>query len=416
MLSHPAKRLPAGNESPLETAIAPPARRAGIIGAGQLALMLAEAADALGLQVAILARDAADPAARHPGATVMLGSAEDPEALARFLHSVDCVAFEQELRDGTGLAEAARRLGRLPAHAPSIDAMLLCSDKLAQKDRLKERGLPTAPWLQLAAGETPDAFVMRVVAAYPQGSVLKLARGGYDGRGNLFLAATPDADARAEAAAFCERGARESAVYAEPRLPFAAELAVVSTRWATGDVRAQLPAVVTRQEGGICVDVAGPASALGIDPRKAAAAEAIAAEIGAAVGLTGTYAVEFFLLRDGELVVNEIAPRVHNSGHFSQDAAGCSQFESHWRAILAMPPGPRSHASFFGMLNVLGGTEALAPFATSYAGAVSHWYGKTPRPGRKVGHVNVTADSPEELREKMARIAAMIAAWRRRDQ
>jgi 5-(carboxyamino)imidazole ribonucleotide synthase len=383
-------------------------------------MMLAQAGRRLGLEPVVLAASKVDPAAQLDDVVVVIGARADRKTLANFLTDLDYVFVDQELDRTTPLREAlqdAASGGRAPVLVPSMESLSLCSDKLEQKRRLRAAGLPTPPWLEWSpSDEAAPAWTARVASRFPHGAVLKLAHGGYDGRGISVIPTWSDTSARAAAEEFCAAALKaETPVYAEAYVPFKAELAVVSTRWRDGRL-AQYPVVETRQSKGVCVEVLGPAAAVGIDADAADLAAGIAARIGAVFDLTGTYAVEMFLGADGRIDVNEIAPRVHNSGHFTQTAAVTSQFESHWRAGIGLDPGSFETKPLFAMVNVLGAVpadlSASRPFGISSEGIEVVWYNKQQsRPGRKLGHVNVLASSLPELRERMAAVTSAIKSW-----
>jgi phosphoribosylaminoimidazole carboxylase PurK protein len=215
---------------------------------------------------------------------------------------------------------------------------------------------------------------------------------------------------------FVERAlASGSDVYAETLVPFAFELAVVSSRSLSGNI-AQYPAVITLQKSGVCAEVKGPGTTFGLAAETERTAFNYARAIGDRLGMVGTYAVEFFVDQDMHLSVNEIAPRVHNSGHFSLDAAETSQFENHWRAILDLPLGSTRTDDFFAMINIIGPIgydgQVSQEFAMEADGIRTYWYGKSAsRPGRKLGHVNITATSSAQLSEKMNAAKAAITSW-----
>jgi len=392
--------------------------RVGVIGAGQLGRMLLEAADSMGLEAHVLAARSDDPGALRAKASVRLGDVGDPRVLAEFVQDLDVVAFEQESKNPSVLTEVQHHLTQRGARVnmrPSLAAFAFCSDKLQQKYKLAANGLPTAPYSELGSdGATCDTWLEGLPHTFNQGFVLKWARSGYDGLGTLFV--HPNKFDRVKAERFA-RVAVENGVplYAEEAIAFVAELAVVAVRGVTGTV-ASYPTILTYQTKGVCASACGPAERLGVSAAVAEAAQQLAREVGALFDLTGTYAVEFFVTADDRLVINEIAPRVHNSGHFTLDAARTSQFENHWRALLGLELGSMATSPFFGMVNVLGpdGPAALIdkPFTMSSEGIMSYWYDKCEsRPGRKLGHVNVFADSEAEFSQRLSRAKFAVAEW-----
>ena len=346
-------------------------QRVGVVGAGQLGRMLLDAAKHMGLAASVLAARPDDPGALGAKAVISLGDVGDPGVLSAFLQDLDVAAFEQESKHPSVLAEVQHRLtqqGARVAMRPSLAAFALCSDKLLQKYKLRSCGLPTARYTELSSdGPSLDAWLEGLPSIFNQGFVLKWARSGYDGLGTLVV--EPNKFDIAKATRFA-RAALEASVpiYAEEAIAFSAELAVVAVRSVDGAV-ASYPSILTYQKNGVCASACGPAERLGVSTAVAEAAQGLAREVGAQFDLIGTYAVEFFITSDDRLIINEIAPRVHNSGHFTLDAAQTSQFENHWRALLGLELGSMATSPFFGMVNVLGpvGRAGLVdkPFAMS---------------------------------------------------
>lgn len=391
-----------------------------IIGAGQLGRMLAEAALHLGYVPHVLAKDAGEPAAQVPGARLIVGDISDIRALAELLAPCDLVTFESELTPPSVIAAAAafqRPDGTSVAIEPSPDVMAVCGDKLKQKELLTGLAVPTASFEALPRDQSPRVWLEGLTQRFTGGSVLKWARGGYDGRGTLVYRGGGAEQAVAQEFV-AQAIARGSSVYAESFVPFTAELAVVTSRSTTG-AWVQYPPVLTTQTNGICTEVVGPAAALGLSPRAVEDALAFARRIGDSLQIAGTYAVEYFVQRDGSVVVNEIAPRVHNSGHFTLNGAVTSQFENHWRGVLGLPLGSTGTEPYFGMVNLIGWPgfvgEVAYGFSSQVPGVSSYWYGKAEvRPGRKVGHVNVVADTASELRRRIELVKVEISNWQSR--
>ena len=405
--------LPATHQAPAGRP-ARPLPPVGVLGGGQLGSMLADAAGRLGLDVTIAIDDPLAPAAlgRHRLVVGPLGSSGTLAALARHAR---LVTWESENADLSHVpaAELAFGLG----FAPGPAAMAVLQDKLRQKALLEELGIDSARYDGWDGRSPADGWLARVLETFGPRAVLKWARHGYDGRGVMVLRGA--AADRAAALAFVRAAARRDvAVYAEAHVPFRRELSLVVTRTAHGTVAAY-PLVISTQERGVCDRVIGPATAFGVPARFEAAACAIARRIGERLDLVGTYAVEFFEDRTDRLLVNEIAPRVHNTGHWTLDAGVTSQFENHWRALLGLRLGPTRPAGAFAMLNLLGPADVnedatrLAPPTVS-RGAHLHWYGKSRvRPGRKMGHVNLTAPDAETLRARLAEADRERQAWYR---
>lgn len=369
----------------------------GILGGGQLARMLAEAALRLGLTPIVYAENAAEPASQLSPQAVF-GKLDDENALRRFfLHlrrtsAQPIVAFENEFVDVAKLAKAAQGLG--VAFHPSLAAIEKLQDKLSQKESLRSLGVATAPWVELK-GQDVEGWLEESSKELGGQSVLKWAKYGYDGKGTHF-----DKGDRAAALEFCRKA--RSRVFAEKAIRFKRELAVVAVRSVTGEFAAY-PLVVTEQPEGTCLRVTGPASSLGVPHELEAKAWAHAKRFSEANAITGAFAIEFFEAESGDLLVNEIAPRVHNSGHYTQNASSTSQFENHWRALLGLELGSTSTAPAFAMMNLLGpkgvsleAKKAGLPRPGRFVSA--HWYGKSEiRPGRKLGHLNACAQSIDGL-------------------
>jgi 5-(carboxyamino)imidazole ribonucleotide synthase len=244
------------------------------------------------------------------------------------------------------------------------------------------------------------------VVAFGLPCVLKTSRGGYDGKGVWFVSSPQECGAAFEAAA--RTGVR---ILAEERVDFRRELSALVARAPSGQAAAY-PVVESTQRDGICREVIAPAPDL--DPDLATRAQALALQIAGELGVTGVLAVELFETTDGRVLVNELAMRPHNTGHWSQDGAVTSQFENHLRAVLDLPLGsPAPRARWTVMVNILGGTGALYdgyPHALARDPRLRvHLYGKEPRPGRKVGHVNAYGDDLQECLERARHAAAWFA-------
>jgi 5-(carboxyamino)imidazole ribonucleotide synthase len=351
----------------------------GMVGGGQLARMTHQAAIALGLSLRVLAESSTDGAALvTPG--VEIGAANDRIALERFAKTCDVVTFDHE-HVPQELIRALAESG--VAVYPGADALLYAQDKREMRKKLAELGIPVPRW-----SDDPDAL--------PRPYVAKAVRGGYDGRGVWFLGAgekLPDVD-----------------FIVEERVSIVHELAIQVARTPSGKVRCW-PVVETVQHNGICVEVVAPAPRL--STALAAEAERIAITIANELGVVGVLAVELFEVPSG-LVVNELAMRPHNSGHWSIEGATTNQFEQHLRAVLDWPLGdtrPRNRVTV--MVNVLGGPSTDLAAALPLAMAASptaaiHLYGKSARPGRKLGHVTTLGEDLVETRERARRAVAVL--------
>lgn len=363
------------------------ARRVGVIGGGQLARMMIAPAVELGLEIRVLAEEPGMSAALAATAT---GDYRDLETVRAFAGDVDVVTFDHE-----HVPQAVLRalVADGVAVHPGPDALQYAQDKLVMRRRLAELGMPQPDWI--AASE--PAQLQEFLDAHGGRAVVKTARGGYDGKGVRVVDAATEADDWFAALAEDARGGE---LLVEELVDFSRELAQQVARRPSGEVVAY-PVVETVQRGGVCAEVLAPA------PRAGDRLTAAAAELGVAIaeglGVTGMLAVELFEVGE-RILVNELAMRPHNSGHWTQDGAVTSQFEQHLRAVLDLPLGDTApRAPWAVMVNILGGPahDALGDrFASAMAAhpdARIHTYGKAPRPGRKVGHVNAVGADLDDV-------------------
>ena len=366
----------------------------GIVGGGQLARMLLEAGSALGLDTVVMAEDQRDAAARV-GGEVVLGSPLIEPDLRELAERSDVVTFDHELVD-------LELLARLEAEGtvlrPGTATLEVAVDKSTMRARLAGAGIPV-PAYELLGDPRSDAAAHAIDAfaeAHGWPIVLKAVRGGYDGRGVWPVADRAAADeARAAAAA---RGVR---LLVEEHVDIDVELAVLVARRPGGET-VTWPAVETAQVGGVCREVLVPGC---LAPGVAAEAARLATAVADLVGSVGVLAVELF--SSGErLCVNEVAARPHNTGHWTIEGSVTSQFENHLRAVLDLPLGETAQsAPFIATVNVFGAADGHDP-GESLAGALAvegahvHLYGKTARPGRKLGHVTVCGSDPGEVRRR----------------
>ena len=362
--------------------------RVGMVGGGQLARMTHQAAISLGLSLRVLAESPTDGAALV-SPDVEVGAPDDLAALLRFAKGCDVVTFDHEHVPG----DLSRQLLETGvAVRPGPDAMLFSQDKLAQRRRLTELGVPVPAFAPV--GTVDD--VRRFGDEHGWPVVLKAVRGGYDGRGVWMLAEPPTELPGPE-------------VYVEARVPLVHELAVQVARRPGGETRTW-PAVETVQADGICVEVVAPAPR--ISPALAGDAERLGLQLAEELDVVGLLAVELFEAPGG-LVVNELALRPHNSGHWTIEGATTSQFEQHLRAVLDWPLGDTSPtAPVTVMVNVLGAvgtdlTRSLPAALDAVPEAHVHVYGKAARPGRKLGHVTVCGTDVTDVRDR-ARAAATV--------
>jgi len=358
----------------------------GMIGGGQLSRMTAAAAAALGVGFRVLAARPDEPAAQVVRGTC-IGSHDSVDDVLGFAAGCDVVTFDHEHVPAPVL-EALEETG--VAVRPGPGALFHAQDKAHMRRTLTDLGQPCPAWC-LAKG---PADVVQFAAGHGWPVVLKVSRGGYDGRG-VWVVRTPD-EVHEVMASAVPTGVQW---LVEQRIPFVRELSAQVARSPHGQAVAY-PVVQTTQVDGICSEVIAPAP--GLDPARAVQAQRIALQIAGDLGVVGMLAVEMFDTGD-ELLVNELAMRPHNSGHWTIEGAVTSQFENHLRAVLDLPLGdPRSRAPFAVMVNILGGdvgnlTSAYRHVLARDPALKVHLYGKQVRPGRKLGHVTVLGDDPADL-------------------
>jgi 5-(carboxyamino)imidazole ribonucleotide synthase len=362
----------------------------GIIGGGQLALMIFEASLRLDLDVRVLGSNRQDPALRVvPNSAV--GDATDTEVLLAFASTVDVITFDHELVDPASVVELERR-GHIVR--PGSLAISTAVDKRAQYEIFTAIGIPT-PTTRIS--EDP-ASLRAAVDEIGLPVVVKHASGGYDGRGVVIIERIGELDKLLD-----KIGAT---FIVQPRVEFEAEIAVQVVRSATGEILAY-PVVGTFQEDGICHMVQIPAGVEDHLCREATEATTLLAEH---LEVVGILAAEFFVV-DGRLLINEIAARPHNSGHITIETSITSQFENHLRAVAGLALGSTDLVvDAASMVNILGSsaTPPMAPKGLPADVAV-HLYGKTHRPGRKLGHVTAVGGSLDEVVIRARRAAAELA-------
>ncbi|MEU4793021.1 5-(carboxyamino)imidazole ribonucleotide synthase [Micromonospora tulbaghiae] len=371
----------------------------GMVGGGQLARMTHQAAIALGQSLRVLAL-APDDGAALVAADVQYGDHTDLAALRTFAKGCDVVTFDHEHVPNEHIRALTDEGVKL---FPPAEALVHAQDKRVMRERLGELGAPNPAWRPV---ESPaDLIAFGEETGWPV--VLKAARGGYDGRGVWMV---DDAGQAGELAATLLAGGTPLLV--EERVALRRELAVQVARSPFGQVAAY-PVVETVQRDGICVEVLAPAPDL--PEEQAVAAQQLAIDLATALGVVGLLAVELFDTPSG-LVVNELAMRPHNSGHWTIEGARTSQFEQHLRAVLDYPMGDTSlTAPVVVMANVLGGEpggmsidERLHHLFADEPGAKVHLYGKQVRPGRKIGHVTVLGNDLDDVRARAARAARWL--------
>ena len=370
-----------------------------VIGGGQLARMMAEPANALALPLRLLA-EAPGVSAAQVIPDQQVGDYRDLETLQRVTDGCAAVTFDHEHVPTEHLH--ALRDGGLAVH-PGPEALVHAQDKGVMREALDRLDIP-APRNAIVA----DAAEVK---AFGLPCVLKTTRGGYDGKGVWFVGSVEEC-----APAFESAAAAGVRILAEEAVDFRRELSALVARSPSGQAAAY-PVVESIQEDGICREVIAPAPDL--DPDLAAQAQRIALTLAGELGVTGILAVELFETTDGRVLVNELAMRPHNTGHWSQDGAVTSQFENHLRAVMDLPLGdPTARERWTVMVNILGGDTDAGRLWDGYPHAQArdprlkvHLYGKELRPGRKVGHVNAYGDDLEDCLER----ARHAAAWFRGD-
>ena len=348
----------------------PPGSTIGILGGGQLGRMLALAAARLGFDVAILEPEPNSPAARVSAHTI-IGAYDDPDALERLAAVSDVITYEFE---NVPAAAVARLAGLGAATAPGERALATAQDRLEEKTFLNAAGAPTVAIAAVDNADELEAAIARIGLPL----LLKTRRGGYDGKGQAWLRTS--AEAGKVLASLGGTG-----LIAEAPAAFVRELSVIAARGRNGQV-ACYPLSENTHRGGVLRRSMAPAE---VRPSTAAAAEAIADRVLGALDYVGVMGIELFELADGALLVNEFAPRVHNTGHWTLDGCEVDQFEQHIRAVAGWPLGPTRPLARVEMLNLLGDEAETWQALAAEPDARIWLYGKgEARPGRKMGHVN----------------------------
>lgn len=370
----------------------------GVIGGGQLARMMIPPAVALGIELRVLA-EAEGMSASLAATTV--GDYRDEAAVLAFAQGVDVITFDHE-HVPQAVLRALVEAGH-PVH-PGPDALRFAQDKREMRARMAELGAPQPDWAPVDSADDLEAFL----ADHGGRGVLKTATGGYDGKGVRIVGSAAEAADWLEGAA-----AGGPRLLVEELVPFRRELAQLVARRPSGET-VVWPLVQTIQQDSICAEVLAPApDAARIQP----VVDDVARSIAEGLGVTGVLAVELFETSDGRVLINELAMRPHNSGHWTIDGATTSQFEQHLRAVLDLPLGATGVlAPAAVMVNVIGG-PASGAMADRYAGALAahpdvkvHSYAKSTRAGRKVGHVTAIGDDLDEVAYRARAAAAHFDA------
>ena len=366
----------------------------GILGGGQLARMLALSGAPLGLRLLVM--DTVADACAGQFAPLLVGDYRDEAALAQFAGKVDVATFDFE----NVPAESAEWLAARVPVFPSPRALAVAQDRLAEKTLFRELGIPVPEFAAVSDRAGLDA----ALAAVGTPCILKTRRLGYDGKGQFRIRSLADADAAWEAL-----GAQAGKVglIVEAFVPFERELSVVAVRGRDGEFRTW-PLTWNWHVDGVLSASLAPAR---VEPALADTAIAHARRLAERLDYVGVFALELFC-RDGVLLANELAPRVHNSGHWTLEGAETSQFQNHLRAVLGLPLGSTAMLGHACMLNWIGEMPEAGPVLAEPGG---HWhdYGKEPRAGRKVGHATVRADNALELAAALERIGQALG---RQDQ
>lgn len=373
-----------------------------VVGGGQLARMMAEPAAAMAIPLRLLAEGEGVSAAQVV-VDQQVGDYRDLAALRRVAEGAAVITFDHEHVPTEHLrALAADGV----ACRPGPDALVHAQDKAVMRRALTGLGVPCPRHAVVATVAEVEAFGLP--------SILKTTRGGYDGKGVWLVATAEDC-----ATPFAAAAAAGVELLAEEVVDFRRELSALVARSPSGQAAAY-PVVASTQLDGVCHEVVAPAPDL--DPDLAREAQALALRVAGELDVTGVLAVELFETRDGRILVNELAMRPHNTGHWTQDGAITSQFENHLRAVLDLPLGaPEARATWTVMVNILGAEhqpDRVGRLADGYPHALArdprlrvHLYGKAVRPGRKLGHVNAYGDDLDDCLER----ARHAAAWFRGD-
>lgn len=359
--------------------------RVGVLGGGQLGRMLALAGHPLGLSMRFLDPSPYAPV-KHLGEFVV-GDYQDSRALGEFITDLDVVTYEFENVPAEAVEWIAQRV---PVYPPAR-ALRVAQDREQEKKFFAKASLDVHPWR--AAHEPGELDAALAAIGVP--CVIKTLRGGYDGKGQGVARTLPEARALAE-----QLGGR--AIIVESFVPFSRELSLIAARSRDGSFSAY-PLTENIHAGGILRQSTAPAQ--DVPERIEKAADAHVRALMAELDYVGVLAVEFFE-HDGALLANEMAPRVHNSGHWTIEGAATSQFENHLRAICDMPLGATSVRGHAAMVNLIGDWPDARDMLR-VPGAHVHLYAKSPRPGRKVGHVTVVGDDRASVLERATRLRAM---------
>ena len=365
--------------------------RVGVIGGGQLARMMIAPAGKLGIEIKVLAETQDSPAAE---ATTLVGDFTDLETVLNFAQSVDVITFDHE-HVPLGILQQLEQQGF--SVQPSSKALAHAQNKLVMRQALEKMGAPNPIWKEVSTTLELDQFINE------QGPevVVKTPIGGYDGKGVRVVSSSEQVSDWLAGPMLASLG---GSLLVEQKVEFKRELAQLSARNPAGDFESW-PVVETRQKNGVCSEVLSPAPNISSEMSKEAVK--IARLISESLGVTGNLAVEMFETKEGELLVNELAMRPHNSGHFTIEGSVTSQFEQHLRAVLNLPLGRtdpiRPVAVMANLLGVSDSQDLVAnrdKVMSSFPEVNIHLYGKAPRLGRKLGHITITGDDVDTCLRK----------------
>jgi 5-(carboxyamino)imidazole ribonucleotide synthase len=372
-------------------------KRVGVIGGGQLARMMAEAGKGLGIDLIVQTPQSTDPAVCLASGAV-LAPIDDAKSTAKLASQCEVITFENEFVDIPALEVLAKQG---VCFRPNLSVLKPLLDKYEQRSFLKQIGLPTPNFEAVSSESWHNWLKDPIKSSFPL--VLKARRNGYDGQGTFII---KDRVALTN----LKDQVKSTPLLVEEYVPFERELAAIAARSITGEV-VVYPVVETQQENQVCQRVFAPAQ---IDEKLVTEIEAIATHLLNCLNAVGVFGIELFLTQDRRILVNEIAPRTHNSGHFTIEACQTSQFAQHLLAVSGLPLGS-CQLKYPGavMINLLGYEDSEADYLekrqqiAEITHAHLHWYGKTQsRPGRKLGHVTILLDAPD--REVAVNVAKQV--------
>jgi 5-(carboxyamino)imidazole ribonucleotide synthase len=377
-------------------------KRVGVIGGGQLAWMMADAAQKLGVELIVQTPSVHDPAVSIAQETVF-APVDDASATEILAQKCDVITFENEFVNLQALSLLSQQG---VCFRPKLEALAPLLDKYHQRCYLRDLGLPVPQFFALEEVENIQSKIEYL--GFP--AVLKSRRHGYDGQGTFIIQDFAALEQKLSHET-TTKTLNQSLFLVEEFVPFERELAIIAARSVEGEI-VTYPVVETQQEQQVCRRAIAPAE---ITPNQVAEIQAIAHTLLNSLEVVGIFGIELFLRADGKVLVNEIAPRTHNSGHFSLDACETSQFEQHLRAVCGLPLGnPALECAGAVMVNLLGYENSYSDYQSQrqqiaeIPQAHVHWYGKTEsRPGRKLGHVTVLLDN--QNRESASAYANNIA-------